>query len=158
MVEIILTDKFFKVNRDQVRKPGKGGESVSKGELIDFLGALADKELGFEKEREPSITWLRKILYSINPRHKILQTATMTNVGQKKFQEIEENKNMKEKELAQIEQTKAKLERKQLKVEKLKMREQIGIMGIQVMGDMKRNLNKREKSKPKKNFERGLIV
>jgi len=97
-------------------------------------------------------------LYSINPRHKILQTATMTNVGQKKFQEIEENKNMKEKELAQIEQTKAKLERKQLKVEKLKMREQIGIMGIQVMGDMKRNLNKREKSKPKKNFERGLIV
>jgi len=76
-LEGILADKFFLIKRDQVRKPGKGGESVSKGELVDFLGALVDKELGFEKEREPSVKWLRKVLYSINPQHKIFQTATM---------------------------------------------------------------------------------
>jgi len=51
-------------------------EWISKRKLIGYLEKEADKPLGLNFMKEPPIKWITKLLYSLNPEHKIFKAKT----------------------------------------------------------------------------------
>ena len=71
--EGLLTEKYFCLKRSQVKTPVPKIRWISKRKLIEFLEKEVDKPLGFTFTREPPTRWIIKMLYSVNPQHKIFK-------------------------------------------------------------------------------------
>jgi len=71
--EGILTGKYFFIRRNQVKGAVPKIKKQSQADLIRFLEDEADKPLGFKPGRDPPGKWMVKLLYSLNPDHKIFK-------------------------------------------------------------------------------------
>ncbi len=70
----IMEGRIFGIKKNSIKKPGEFQNRYTKGEMLQVLEDLAGKELGFETGNEPPVNWLKKVIYSLNPNHKMFQT------------------------------------------------------------------------------------
>ena len=71
----VIFGKYFSIKKESVKEPEIDLKDCSKGQLIKILETLAQKELGFEKGREPKKEWLKKIIYSLDPNNEIFRRS-----------------------------------------------------------------------------------
>ena len=69
----ILNEQTFTISKDKIKKPVEVTRSCTKLELLKILEELADKPLNFECGFEPDKKWLLKVIFSLNPNHRIFR-------------------------------------------------------------------------------------
>ncbi len=73
-LEGILTEKYFFLRKDEVRKPvPRLVAEKTRVELVSYLEKEVDKPLGFTTARCVPKKYVTKLLYSVNPEHELFK-------------------------------------------------------------------------------------